>query len=219
MKHTWRLKDYTLIVVAFLLVTLEGTAQMRSRPDAGGVAGGVVSPIRLRELSGNGKRGLVRTPEYTTSISRGKNAARTWAEILIQFDFPGERPNSTEPEWIDELSFQFYVLMHDSKAKEYTFLKGIVAHTDVAKGRGHYSAMYVRPSGLERFGDVVAVAVEAVIKGATVGVMSEGKLPQGQALPTEWWKTTKLIPKDGYLLNRAQTPFVFVNYDDYEVVK
>lgn len=208
MHPTWRLKEYVLVVVAFLLAGLDGSAQTRVRPEAVGAG-----PLRIRELTGNGPRGLVRTPEYTTSLSRGKVAARAWAEVLVQFD--------TEPEWIDDLTFQYYVLIHDRKTKEYMFLKGIVVHPEVARGRGHLSAMYVRPSVLERHGDVVAVGVEAVIKGETVAVANEGRLPQGQGgvLPPDWWKTTKLIPKDGYLLNRGQTPFAFVNYDDYEIAK
>lgn len=200
-----------MVVVAFLMVSVAGAAQPRLRGDVAAGGGAMTGPIRIRELTGYGKRGLVNTPEYSTSVSRGRAVARAWAEVLVQFD--------SDPEWIDELSFQYYVLIHDRKTKEFMFLKGLVTHPDVVRGKGHLSAMYVRPAVLERYGEVVAVAVEAVIKGETVAVANEGRLPQGQALPSDWWKTTKLIPKDGYLLNRAQTPFALVNYDDYEVVK
>lgn len=208
MHHLLRWTCSALVGIAMLVGVQDGLAQARMRTEAGGAA---ASPIRIRELTGNGPRGLVRTPEYSTSVSRGRAAARTWAEMLVQFD--------SDPEWIDEISFQYYVLIHDRKTKEFMFLKGLVTHSNVARGRGHLSSMYVKPFVLERYGDVVAVAVEAVINGETVGVATEGRLPQGQALPADWWKTTKLIPKDGYLLNRSQTPFAFVNYDDYESVK
>lgn len=207
MRNTVR-KILVLVAVVSVGVSLESMAQAR----AGVGAAGAAAPLRIRDLLGVGPRGLVRTPEYTSSVSRGRATARTWGEIVVQFD--------TEPEWIDELQFQYYVLLHDRRAKTYTFLKVNVTHTDVARGRGHLSAAYVRPAGLERYGEVVAAAVEAVIKGETVGVASEGRLPSGEGkLPPEWWKTTKLVPKDGYLLNRTQTPFVFANYDDYEVAK
>lgn len=202
-------KQVALAVVCCSVFVLDAVAQTRAgaEPRAAGAAG----PIRIREISGIGTRGLVRTPEYTSSISRGRTAARSWAEILIQFD--------TEPEWLDELQFQYYVLLYSRQAKEFLFLRGNVTHPDVARGRGHLSSMYVRPATLERNGDVVAIAVEAVIKGETTTVASEGRLPQGMTLPADWWKTTKLVPKDGHLLNRNQTPFAFINYDDYEVVK
>ena len=211
MHHPCRFGNYSLIVIAFLMVSLDGSAQVRARPNAAAGAAAASNPVLIRELTGFGKRGLVQTPGYTTTISPGRAVAGVWAEMLVQFD--------SDPEWIDEISFQYYVLLHDRKTKEFMFLKGLVAHVDVARGRGHLSAMYVRPSVLVRYGEVVAVAVEAVIKGVTVGVKTDGKLPQGQALPEDWWKTTKLVPRDGYLLNRSQTPFAFVNYDDYAVIK
>ncbi len=195
-----------MIAALFLVVAvLESAAQGQGR------AATAAGPVRIREISGIGSRGLVRTPEYNTSVSRGRTAARAWGEVLVQFD--------TEPEWLDELQFQYYVLLYSKQAKEFLFLKGNVTHLDVARGRGHLSSMYVRPAAVERHGEVVAVAVEVVVKGETVTVASEGRLPQGMNLPADWWKTTKLVPKDGYLLNRNQTPFAFVNYDDYEVVK
>lgn len=181
-----------------------GRGQAAGRPQAAG-------PVRIREISGMGSRGLMRTPEYNSSVARGKAVARTWSELLVQFD--------TDPEWLDELQLYYHVLLHDKQKKEFLYLKGNVTHLDVARGRGHLSAMYVRPSALERYGEVVAAAVEAVVKGETVAVASEGKLPQGMTLPAEWWKTTKLVPKDGYLLGRNQTPFAFINHDDYEVAK
>jgi hypothetical protein len=168
--------------------------------------------VRIRELTGVGPRGLVRTPEFTSSVSRGRTPAKEWAELAIQFD--------TQPDWIDELTVQYYALLYAHKTKEYTFLKGVVTHMDVAKGRGHLSAAYIRPSTLQRYGDVVAVAVETLAKGEVVASESQaGKLPDQQVLQGEWWKTIKLVPKDGCILSRAQTPFALVNYDDYEVIK
>jgi len=199
----------------FAMSAHEAMAQMRpSKPGAGytppaaAVGGGIV---RIRDLTGAGPRGLLRSPEFTVSVSRGRVPARDWAEILVTFD--------SEPEWIDELSVQYYALLYSRLTKEYTLLKGIVSHTDVARGRAHLSAGYVRPNTLLRYGDVVAVAVEMLSKGEVVGTQTEGKLPDRQALPVEWWKNAKIVPKDGYILNRTQTPFACINYDDYEVTK
>ena len=35
-------------------------------------------------------------------------------------------------------------------------------------------------------------------------------------MPDEWWKNPKLGVKDGYIVNRALTPFAYYSYDDYE---
>lgn len=171
--------------------------------------------LRIRALTGDGQRGLIRTPEYNTTLSRGRNAAREWAELAVTFD--------SEPDWIDELTFQYYALLYDKSSADpertFALLKGTVTVLDVARGRNHVAAAYIRPSTLARRGQVVVVAVEIVHKGDVVATVSEGKLPKGQALPPEWWKALKLAPVDGLIMTRSQTPFAFVNYDDYEVSK
>lgn len=203
------------VFLAFAVRGSEALAQTRVtrtevRPSATPMpAGGGV--VRIRTLTGTGPRGLVRTPSYTTSISAGRAPARDWCEIMVQFD--------TEPEWMDELSFQYYALLYDRVKKEHTFLKGSVTHVDVARGKGHLSSAYIRPGTLTRYGEVVAVAAEALSKGVTVAAESEGRMGDRQPLPADWWKTIKLVPKDGYILNRTQTPFAFINYDDYEAIK
>lgn len=212
------INGWSTMAVAVLVLAISGVhdagAQARARvepkPAIGGPgAGGAV--IRLRELTGDGPRGLVRTPVYSASASGGRAAPRDWAELTVQFD--------TDPEWVDEISFQYYALLYTRATKEYTLLKGLVTHIDVARGRGHRSSAYIRPNTLLRYGDVLAVAVEAFVKGEEAGTVSEGKLADRQALPPEWWKSPKLIPRDGSILNRTQTPFAFISVDDYEATK
>jgi hypothetical protein len=214
----WKTMAITALVLAVSSVQ-EAKAQARVRMDsrtgagyvapAAGAVGGAA--IRLRELTGIGPRSLVRTPIYSASISGGRAAAREWGELTVQFD--------SDPEWIDELSFQYFALLYSRVNKEYTLLKGAVTYVDVARGRGHLSSAYIRPNTLLRYGDVVAVAVEVLLKGETVTTVSEGKMADKQPLPVEWWKNAKLAPKDGYILNRTQTPFAFINVDDYEAIK
>jgi hypothetical protein len=44
-------------------------------------------------------------------------------------------------------------------------------------------------------------------------------------LPVDWWKSEKVVKseavtaRDGYLLSRKESPFVFINIDDYEAIK
>lgn len=197
------------VAALFALGFLEAQAQVRPRP-AGGAEEAPV--IKIRELGGIGPRALVRTPEYTTGVSRGRVAARIWAEIQTTFD--------STPDWMDELTFQYYVLVHNKKSKdEHSLFKASVTYVDVAKGRAHLSAMYLRPSTLERCGEVIGVAVEVVYQGAVVATESVGRQASGQPLPAEWWKIYQGPIRDGVLLNRGQTPFAFVNVDDYESIK
>jgi len=179
---------------------------------AGAAGAGAASErvVRIREFVGFGPRGLARTPEYTSSAPSGKNPSRDWAQLVVLFD--------SEPEWMDEVTFQYYALLHLRTSDDYTLMRGAVTHLDVARGRGHMSSAYLRPSTLARYGEVAAVAVEILYKGEVVAVASDGKMPKGQ-LPAEWWKNPRLAPKEGYILNKAQTPFALVNFDDFEAIK
>ncbi len=207
------------VVVAALTAPDSPAQTVRTRTAGaagGGAAGGAnagggtaaAGIVRIRQFTGNGPRGLAKLPEI---FPRGRAPARDWAEMIVMFD--------SEPEWIDELVLVYYALLHDRATGEFTFLKGQVTHVDVARGRNHMSSAYIRPSTLARYGDVVAVAVEVLSGGDVVAAQSEGKLPKGQPLPSDWWKTTKLVPKEGMVLSKAQTPFAYVSYDDYEAVK
>lgn len=177
----------------------------RAQPAGGAAASGV---IRIREFTGFGPRALLKMPNI---FPTGRTPARDWNEIRVVFD--------SEPEWIDELSFQYYALLHDKVTGEFSFLKGMVTHVDIERGKNHLCSAYIRPNTLARLGDVVAVAVEVLSKGESIATQSEGRLPRNQALPADWWKNAKLVPKEGLILNKSQTPFEYVNYDDYEALK
>lgn len=199
-----------------LFVLASGVWAQNRGPAAGmgGVSGKPLAPVKIRAIDGIGQRNLVKTPEYNTSISRGKAAAGNWAQLTVTFD--------TAPDWINELVFQYYVLCYnkaterDSGRKEYTLFKGAVSHRDVSRGKSRVTAMYLRPNTVERYGNVVAVAVEVLYNGEVVDLKSE---ESGNKIPKEWWKSPDLTVKDGYLLNRQETPFAFINVDDFEAVK
>jgi hypothetical protein len=131
--------------------------------------------------------------------------------MTIQYD--------TEAEWTDEVTFQYYVLMKGRSGAEYTLLKGVVTYVDVERGRAHQGVAYVRPAALARFGEIIGVAVEAVVKGEVKSVMSDGRLGANKPLPPDWWKNPKFSPKDGYIVDKSKTPFMLINFDNYEALK
>jgi hypothetical protein len=174
-------------------------------PGPAKVAGKNNPGIFIRKLNGLGPRAISKTPDS----GRGKAQARDWVELSVEFD--------TEPEWVDELTVQFYALCYERKKDEYTLFKGSITHSDIARGKTHLSSMMIRPQALARYGDVCGVAVEVIYKGEIIETRSEGRQAKGgKALPDEWWKNPKLGVKDGYIVNRALTPFAYYSYDDYE---
>lgn len=157
------------------------------------------------------------TPQYNTSVSRGTKPAREWGMVTVEY--------ATLPEWLDEVTVSFYVMAMMAKdgRNAYTLYRKDVTYLDVEQDRSHVADAYLLPSGLERFGQVVAVAVEITVKGELVAQQSETALRD--ALPVDWWKNEKVVKseavtiRDGYLLNRRESPFAFINIDDYEAIK
>jgi hypothetical protein len=199
------------VVLTPAILCTDAWAQARvAKPET--PANAAAGPVaRIREITGVGPRYVVKTPEYTTSVSRGKGTPRDWGELTVIYD--------TQQEWLDELTFQYYVLLFDKKKSDYSLFKGTVTFVDIPKGRNHLSTMYLRPVALARYGEVAAMAVEVVYKGEVAETKADERMIAGAKLAKEWWKSPQLTVKEGYILNRAQTPFAFVNYDDYETIK
>lgn len=161
-------------------------------------------PVDIRKISS----GKVMTPEYQLKKSQFVARTREWFQIIVDYD--------TDPEWVDEATFTYYVLV---KARQqtagrspFTLFKGEVTYINIEKGR-HRSDIFIHPSTIARYGDVERVAVQVSVGGRLVAM--DG-LPQGSA-SQRWWE--QLNPQEGYLLNRMQTPFAMINFDDYEAVK
>lgn len=166
-------------------------------------AGGPV-PLIIRKIS----PGRVETPEYQIKKSQFAARTRQWFQLIVDYD--------TAPEWIDEAVFTYYVAVKARKPEPgknpITVFKGEVSYINIERGK-HKSDIYLHPSTVARFGDVERIAVEVRVGGAVVA--REG-MPAGSA-NTRWWES--FSPLEGYLLNRMQTPFAMLNFDDYEAVK
>jgi hypothetical protein len=163
-------------------------------------------------MKGMTSQDKVRAPSYQTDQTGALRPARTWVHMGTVFD--------TYPEWIDELTFRYYVLASrkEAGAVQYSFYQATVTYVDVAAGRAHESSVFLRPPAIDRYGEIVAMAVEVFAGGELVAVESQ----QPKDFAAEWWKKTDqpgVTVRPGYLLNRDQTPFAFVNHGDYEIVK
>jgi len=192
------------VAVILALGTTHVSAQGRVR-EGGGEGRSV---LKVRELTGYGPRALIKSSDAGASTRAG---SREWAELSVLYD--------TDPEWLDEVTFQFYVLLRGKMTAEFTLLKGMVTYIDVARGTKHMAVAYVRPAVLARYGEIVGVAVEAKVKGEVVSVLSEGRLGPNKPLPLEWWKNPNLSPRDGGILDKSKTPFALVKFDEYEALK
>jgi hypothetical protein len=181
-----------LIALAGLTFIFDADAQQRA-PNI----------VRIRDLDAD----KVKTPIYRVS-NAPQGRTREWLKIETEYD--------TAPDWIDELDFEYYVLVRDKEGdREYILFRGDVTYVNVERTASsasrHMSAMYLHPSTLARYGDVERMAVLIKYKGRLVGMESE---PESNA---RWWE--QLTPVRGLLLNRMETPFAMINFDNYEAIK
>ena len=209
------------VLVMAMACPVAGQAPAAARPGAAPAG----PPLRITKLEGIGNRAKVETPRYTTTISRGSKPARLWHQITCYYEV-----GRTPVQWIEELTFRYYVLSlvkDKKKGYSYTLYKTNVQYVDIPAGSrntDHKSAVFLRPAAVLRYGEVVAIAVEILYKGNVIveGFNVDSK---SQGLDGKWWKNPKVVQskivtvKSGYLLDRSDSPFALINMDDYEVIK
>ncbi len=181
--------------------------------------------IRVRGFSGIGSRSVVTTPVFNTSVGRGARSPQEWQYLHLQYEvlIP----------WIDEMTVQFFVLSMGSDPETgenvFSLFQRNVRYVDIEGGRsgreGQRSAdAFLRPAALRRFGRVVAAAAVVTINGQVVAQEQEVDR-NAPALPETWWQDDRVIRsdavtiRDGYLLDRTETPWSIINYDDAEFIR
>jgi len=134
---------------------------------------------------------------------KGQWANSNWLYVEVDFD--------SALEWADDVSLRYYVQMHSGR--EVRLFTGDITHSNVKKGPHHYSAMFMHPSTVDRYGlgKVDAVAVQLLHQGRLMGQMSE------PPSATRWWET--LTPVEGFLLRPNQTPWSVLAFQRFEAEK
>lgn len=173
--------------------------------------------IRVRRFIGVGPRARATTPIYQTNLGGGVKRAQEWHVVSVLYD--------TVPEWMDDLLVQFHVLTvkpdPQTRSNVYSLFKKSVRYGDIERGRDHRAMAFLRPAATKRFGDVVASAAVLTVNGTIVDEQSETETD----LPEFWWRNPRVLDspsltvREGYLLNRMESPWMLVNPDDYEVIK
>ena len=196
MMQTLRVRTVCGVVlfVALWLVAGAAWAQMANALPAGS------DILLIRKM---GPVANTKTPVFKTQVQSTSSAQQPdWWRHLVEYE--------TAPDWLDELEFTYYVYMRDqsNKGAEVMF-RATVTYVNVPKGR-HYSDIFLHPRTLARLGKVEQVAVVVKARGAVVATESTAQTPN-------WWD--RFSPVDGVLLNRSQTPFAYLDYDQFEAIK
>jgi hypothetical protein len=184
----------TALTFTLALLSLDAFAQA---PRGGG------GDFQVTKIS----RNLITTPQfnYTGAQQFPTNQRDRWLEVEVEF--------AAAPEFTDELTFKYYILVNGK------LLTGEVTHTNIAAGRDNRSVMYVSPKTLARImgnramtpNSVQNIAVQIVQQGAV-----KSELSLDRAGPN-WFATVPQIA--GLVLNKNETPFAPLYWDRYEQIK
>jgi hypothetical protein len=165
---------------------------------------------------------MVTTPEYNFSYGpKNKKVAKNkdWLEVEVAFDW---QPRDKKPEFLDELTFNYYILLNNKSREnpQGTLLTGSVTHVAIPQAKAMNSVMYVSPRTLERFfeGKTPNGASSAIVD-VGVTITKQGQLVAESSWKGrgQWWSTLQQVT--GYVLNKNETPFAPLAWDYYEAIK
>jgi hypothetical protein len=143
---------------------------------------------------------------------------KVWGVLDVTF--------STTPEWVDDMTVTFYVMLQNPKADEkkgekpMSFFTLTLSYSDIARGRDHKVGAVLQPAALLRYGRPIGVAAKISVGGKEVATKDDGEGPLKNA--EKWWENPKIVdsPKvqrrDGYLIDRMKSPFQLQDNDNYE---
>lgn len=150
----------------------------------------------------------VYTPYYAiqTEQDHKQGSAQRWIRLGVYF--------TTEGGWIDEIDVTQMAAI-SRKDAEPLVLSETVHYINIEPG-DHYVYVYLHPSYVKRYGidafDVDSAANISINGKVTVSRETNKRVEKN-------WSTNSGKQLKGFLLNHAETPFWFVNYDFKEIIK
>ncbi len=123
---------------------------------------------------------------------------------------------------MDQLLFTYYLLLNVRSLQHPNgiLLMGSVMHDAICARRERRSVMYVAPSTLDRFfqGRVLS-SVAQIVYDIGVTISKEGRCVALRSWKGQgpWWE--KYSPLSGFILNKNQTPFAPLLWEDYEQIR
>lgn len=165
---------------------------------------------------------FVTTPEYSINFGpKNKRVPKNknFLEVEVNFDW---QPRARTPEFLDELTFNYYILLKNESREnpKGTLLTGSVTHVAIPQQKGLNSVMYVSPRSLERFfSGKIPTTVDAAVVDVGVTITAQGQLVAEASWKGkgQWWSSFQQL--GGYVLNKNETPFAPLAWDYYEAIK
>ncbi|HEY5622001.1 MAG TPA: hypothetical protein VIR77_05305 [Pontiella sp.] len=150
----------------------------------------------------------VYTPFYEveTGLDHAPGSAQRWIKLGVYF--------TTEGGWIDEIDIRQMVVFKPEEDSR-VYMSETVKYINLEPG-DHYAYVYLHPSYVRRY-DIDDHDVDSA---AYISVNGEVAAFKETSRKTEKnWSADETRSYKNYLLNHAETPFWFINYDYKEIIK
>ena len=168
--------------------------------------------LRIRKVTELGRDMLQRAPSMGNRSPKQKD----WGVLDVTFD--------SAPEWIDEMTVTFTVMLQNKKAKQgepvFSLLTLTSEYRDIAKGRDRKAGVVVLPVAMERHGQPIGIGVQFFRDGQLIAESGVGA--ESLSSQARWWANPNVTDhasvkkRDGYMIERSKSPFALVDIDSYE---
>jgi hypothetical protein len=144
---------------------------------------------------------IVDSPTYQLANTNllGVPPSQRWLQIQTTFD--------TTQDWIDELTFRYYVLVGEGPSAK--IFVGEVTHVDIPRKAGQMTFAYIHPNTLQRHtrGNLPErVTVQVLYKERPLAQLNARGDGAGR-----WWEA--MVNTRGFILAPKETPFSLVVLD------
>lgn len=168
--------------------------------------------LRIRKVTELGRDMLQRAPSMGNRSPKQKD----WGVLDVTFD--------SAPEWIDEMTVTFTVMLQNKKAKQgepaFSLLTLTSEYRDIAQGRDRKAGVVILPVAMERHGQPIGIGVQFFRDGELIAESGVGA--ESLSSKEKWWGNKQITDhptvrkRDGYLIERSKSPFALVDIDSYE---
>ena len=228
-KREANVRFYHLMMCCLIAIILSSTSNAMDNKTEKTSTGFTIGKVRSK---------LRATPRYQIQNYPTSSATQRWLEVSIDYLTPALKSssNGAKYRWLDDVTMEVEILfpaMIDNRQVMARATGSVDFWSIKMDGKRHYAIMLLQPQILARYGLVRAykeedfVAKISLYRGRKLifktfsshRKLSRKKIIQAFAKYSGKLKSAKYLELGKVILSRDKTPWAFVQYDKYDMIK